>query len=77
MFRFSKKLKALKPLIRELGQEKLGNLSKRAKVAHDILCDKQNQTLLNPSSNIKKEAERFFSEFLNQIPGSYQGASVE
>lgn len=28
MYRFSKKLKNLKPLIRELGREKLGNLTK-------------------------------------------------
>ncbi|XP_048636569.1 uncharacterized protein LOC125609299 [Brassica napus] len=34
-------------------------------------------TTVSNHSDIKKEAERFFSEFLNQIPGSYQGASVE
>lgn len=40
MYRFSKKLKNLKPLIRELGREKLGNLSKRSEEAHIILCEK-------------------------------------
>ena len=60
MFRFSKKLKALKPLIRELGKEKLGNLSKRAKEAHGILCDKQQQTLSIPNeSTIKEEVEAY------------------
>lgn len=36
MFRFSKKLKALKPLIRDLGKCKLGNLTKRAKEAYEV-----------------------------------------
>ncbi|CAN7011963.1 unnamed protein product, partial [Brassica oleracea var. botrytis] len=40
MYRFSKKLKNLKPLIRDLGREKLGNLSKRSEEAHVILCEK-------------------------------------
>lgn len=40
MFRFSKKLMNLKPLIRELGREKIGNLTRRAKEAHDDLCEK-------------------------------------
>lgn len=37
MYRFSKKLKCLKLLIREFGRENLGNLTKRAKEAHDML----------------------------------------
>lgn len=50
-------MKNLKPFIREMGREQLVNLSKRAKEAHDILCDKQKKTLLNPSSgNIQEEA---------------------
>lgn len=148
MFRFSKKLKGLKPLLRELGKDKLGNLSKRAKEAFDMLCDKQKVTLANPSeeavheeseaygkwvhiagleedflkqraklhwldvgdqnnktfhraiksrqaqnmireiqcangsvvkthSEIKSEAESFFSEFLNRIPGNFQGVDEE
>lgn len=55
MFRFSKKLKNLKPLIIELGREKFGNLTKRAKEAHDISCDKQKVTLSNPSDEAVKE----------------------
>ena len=60
MFRFSKKLKNLKPLIREIGREQLGNLTKREKEAHDILCDKQKQTLSYPSEeSVKEEAEAY------------------
>lgn len=44
-FRFSKKLKNLKPLIRKLGREKLGNLTKRANEAYEVLCNKQQNTL--------------------------------
>lgn len=148
LFRFSKKLKHLKPIIRELGKEKLGNLTKKAKKAHGDLCEKQQRTMHNPSDNavweeaeayerwlhiagleedflkqraklhwlhvgdqnnttfhnaiksrhaqnnireircldgctatkqskIKREAERFFSDFLNFQPANYQGATEE
>ena len=60
MFRFSKKLKNLKPFIREIGKEKLGNLTRKAKEAHGILCEKQQQTLSNPNDDtIKKEVEAY------------------
>lgn len=59
-FRFSKKLKNLKPLIRELGRDKLGNLTKRAKEAYEILCEKQQITLSNPSDvTIQEKAEAY------------------
>lgn len=148
MYRFSKKLKSLKPLIRELGREQLGDLTKRTAEAYTILCDKQKNTLADPTpvrmseeaeayekwlhvaeleedflkqrsklhwlevgdqSNktfhnsiktrqaqntmreircpdgrvvnshleIKIEAERFFSDVLNQVPTTFQGATVE
>ena len=148
MYRFSKKLKDLKPVIRALGREKLGNLTKKAKEAHAVLCEKQEITLTRPSntsvheeaeayerwlyvagleeeflqqrakfhwldkgdqnnktyhsaissrqaqnaireikcqngsvvtgqSGVKAEAERFFSEFLNQSPVNYEGTSTE
>lgn len=148
MYRFSKKLKNLKPLIRELGKEKLGNLTKRTKEAYEELCTKQSVTLGNPTGDaireeadaygkwlhvasleenhlkqraklhwldigdqnnktyhrairtrqaqnlireikcpggmvvkthqeVKCEAERFFSEFLNRKPDNYVGTSVE
>ena len=49
MFRFTKKLKALKPKIRQLAKEKMGNLVKRTKEAHDTLCQKQEENLKSPS----------------------------
>ncbi|XP_033148588.1 uncharacterized protein LOC103869784 [Brassica rapa] len=113
MYRFSKKLKNLKPLIRELAREKLGNLTKRTKDAYGLLCEKIKATLACPSETtikeetfhrairsrqaqnlireircpdgnvvntheeVKKEAERFFKEFLNKCPSNYQGTTVE
>lgn len=60
MFRFSKKLKNLKPLIRELGRDKLGNLTKRAHEAHALLCEKQKLTLISPTTvAIQEEAEAY------------------
>lgn len=60
LYRLSKKLKNLKPLIREMGREKLGNLTKKAAEAYEVLCDKQKNTLLNPSSNaIQEEADAY------------------
>lgn len=41
MFRFSKKLKVLKPVLRRLSKEKLGDLVKRTKEAFDDLCECQ------------------------------------
>lgn len=62
MHRFSKNLKCLKPLIREMGKNKLGNLTKRAKEALEVLCDKQKQTLANPSDlAIQEEANAYGS----------------
>ncbi|XP_013739516.1 uncharacterized protein LOC106442368 [Brassica napus] len=60
MFRFSKKLKFLKPLIREMGRDKLGNLSKQAKEAFDLLCDKQKETLAHPTDiAVQEEADAY------------------
>lgn len=45
-------------MIRELGRKKIGNLTIRAKEALDLLCEKQNITLANPSeSAVREEAE--------------------
>lgn len=60
MYRLSKKLKNLKPSIRELGKEKLGNLTRKAKEAHEALCEKHKVTLTNPSNvSIHEEAEAY------------------
>ncbi|CAE6229888.1 unnamed protein product [Arabidopsis arenosa] len=55
MFRFSKKLKNLKPQLRNLSREKLGNLQKRVTVAFKDLCEKQKETLLRPTDTASKE----------------------
>ncbi|XP_010480749.1 PREDICTED: uncharacterized protein LOC104759539 [Camelina sativa] len=55
MFRFTKKLKALKPLVRNLAKEKMGNLVKRTKEAYDLLCQKQELNLANPSPQALRE----------------------
>lgn len=60
MYRFSKKLKALKPLIRELGKIRLGNLSKRAKEAYEDFCGKQ-----NPSDSSIREESKAYGKWLN------------
>lgn len=65
MFRFSKKLKGLKPLLRELGKEKLGNLTKRAKEAFDILCEKQRITLANPSEEASHEESEAYGNWVH------------
>lgn len=61
MYGFYKKLKNLKPLIRELGREKLGNLTLRAQEAYGVLCEKQKNTLVQPieGSVIHEEGEAY------------------
>lgn len=55
MFRFSKKCKNLKPQLRNLSREKLGNLQKRVTVAFKDLCEKQKETLLRTTYIASKE----------------------
>ena len=45
MFRLEKKLKRLKPALRTLSKEKLGQLPKRTKEAYLVLCEKHKETL--------------------------------
>lgn len=56
LFRFTKKLKGLKPKIRSLAKDRLGNLVKKSKEAYDDLCKKQEENLSSPSSQ-SMEAE--------------------
>lgn len=55
MYRFSKKIKALKPLIRDLGKTHLSDLIKRTKEAYDQLCLKQREMLTNPTTHGMEE----------------------
>lgn len=57
LFRLSKKLKALKPLLQNLSKEKIGNLSKKTKEAYATLCELQTKTLDEPSqANMEAES---------------------
>lgn len=56
LFRFSKSLKALKPLTRQLSKEKPGKLSMKVKEDYHDLCEKHERLLNNPSQgNIKEK----------------------
>lgn len=60
LFRFSKKLKGLKPVIRELGKKRLGNLSVKAKASFEDLCLKQDAKMRNPTEqNMEAESEAY------------------
>lgn len=60
LFRFTKKLKQLKPIIREISRSQLADISLRSTAAYDDLCTKQLSTLSNPSpQEIAAEALAF------------------
>lgn len=63
LFRLSKKLKALKPVLRALSKDKLGNLPKRTKAAYDKLCDYQTENMLHPSASALEEESRAYSKW--------------
>lgn len=57
LYRFSKKLKNLKPALRALSRCKLSDLSRRTTAAYDDLCTKQTSTLAAPNpQSIEEEA---------------------
>lgn len=59
LFRLGKKLKGLKPVLRSLSKEKLGQLPKKTKEAYLFLCERQKETLMCPSVEaIKKRVRR-------------------
>lgn len=59
-YRFTKKIKDLKPAMRKLGKEKTGDLSKHTREAQRKLCLCQEQTLSNPcETNVEAELEAF------------------
>lgn len=55
MFRLTKKLKTLNPPLRSLSKEKLGDLPKKTREAYKSLCEKQKETLENPTREATKE----------------------
>lgn len=60
LFRFTKKLKGLKPLLRTLTKEKISPLVKKSKEAYDDLCKKQETNLANPSIEAMEEENEAF-----------------
>ncbi|GKA76547.1 putative non-LTR retroelement reverse transcriptase, partial [Tanacetum coccineum] len=55
LFRFSKKLKHLKPSLRSMGRELLSDLERKTKEAYIKLCTIQEVTMSNPSSQVVEE----------------------
>lgn len=55
LFRFSKSLKVLKPLLRRLSKEKLGKLTMKVKETYIDLCEKQEKLFAGPSQEAIKE----------------------
>ena len=49
LFRLSKKLKALKPVLKSLGKEKVGEIIKKTREALQTLCAVQETTLADPN----------------------------
>ena len=57
LFRLSKNLKALKPVLKHLSKEKVGEIIKKTRDAYKDLCEVQEKTLANPNQvNIQDEA---------------------
>lgn len=52
LFWLRKRLKELKPSLRILGKEVLGDLTRRKNDAYEELCEKQQATLQNPYKNV-------------------------
>ncbi|VVB15029.1 unnamed protein product [Arabis nemorensis] len=58
IYRFHKKLKLLKPLLRTLNRDRYGDITRRTKTALDVLCERQRQALENPcAETFEREAE--------------------
>lgn len=58
MYRLGKKLKDLKPVMRSLSKDKLGHLHKKTKDSLESLCERQKETLSNPSTEaVRRECE--------------------
>ena len=67
MFRLLKKLKNLKPQLRSLSREKLGDLHKRVKLAYKDLCAKQQETLLRATDIVLRQKQRRFESGITYL----------
>lgn len=69
LFRFSKKLNELKPMLRSLRKEHIGDITRKTKDAWLKLCACQTATLANPCSELMVEEAAAFDcwSFLSQL----------
>lgn len=79
MFWFTKKLKALKPMIRSLAKSKIGNLTKNTDEAFNELCEKQKANILNttPSRMEEEKAAYHQWDFFPKLEGKIPNAKIE
>ena len=63
MFRFSKKLKCLKPILKSLGRSTLHNLTMRVDEAYITLCEKQKITLETATSQAIAEENQAHTQW--------------
>lgn len=63
LFRFTKKLKGLKPLIRTMAKDRLGHLVKRSKAAYEVLCKKQEDNMTNPTTQAMEAQHEAYSQW--------------
>lgn len=68
LYRFSKKLKALKPEIRSLANDSMGNLTSKTKEAYAELCQKRELSMRDPSQ-VNLENENVAYERWDKISG--------
>lgn len=60
LFRLSKKLKALKPVLKSLSREKVGDIIRKTREVYKNLCEAQSTMLTAPTQeNIHDEAEAY------------------
>lgn len=69
LFRFGKKLKGLKPLLRSLGKQNLADISQRTKDVHEELCIKQAETLAAPTPHAIEAEKELYKKwhFLSEL----------
>ncbi|XP_048637534.1 uncharacterized protein LOC106355467 [Brassica napus] len=60
MFRLTKQLKALKQPLRALSKMKLGDISRKTGEAYQVLCQKQGETLNNPTMEAMRDGNNKF-----------------
>ncbi|KAF8090519.1 hypothetical protein N665_0475s0053 [Sinapis alba] len=65
LHRLSKKLKELKPSLRELSRKQVGDITKKTKAAYDTLCSCQLNAMTNPSPLMLDEETRAYERWVS------------